>query len=149
MRSSVAVLPFGAVKTEAAFAVASVGNRVLAERGGRLLFAFTEYPIAPVQVVPEYRWDATVRRLYGNAPAFAPAWDFQRFGYLLVHVLEPDLAQLLTLAMAPEAELVGAEGEWLLFRATHPPLPLTSPDAPLPRAPPDGVRERVLRLEGL
>ena len=34
--------------------------------------------------------------------------------------------------MKPEAVLVTARGEWLLFRSTKPQLPLMSPDVPAP-----------------
>jgi hypothetical protein len=144
--SAFAVLHFGGFGTEAAFAVASAGNRALPEKGGRLLFSFTEYPISPVQVAAEHRWDTTLGRVYWDARAFVPEWDFQRIGYLLVHVEDPAFAVLIAHAMEPDGTLVGAEGDWLLFRASRPPLPLTAPDAPLPHPAPERLDERVRHL---
>jgi hypothetical protein len=144
--SAFAVLHFGGFGTEAAFAVASAGNRALPEKGGRLLFAFTEYPIAPVQVPAEHRWDTTLGRVYWDARAFVPEWDFRRIGYLLVHVEDPTFAMVIARAMEPDGTLMGAEGDWLLFRASRPPLPMTAPDAPLPNPAPERLDERVRHL---
>lgn len=146
MSSAVAVLHFGGFRSETAFIVASAGNRALPERGGRLLFSFTEFPNAAVRIPAEYRWDVTLGRVYWDAGTFMPAWDFQRIGYVLMHVADPTLGAAITLAMAPEGELVASEDEWLLFRASRPPLPLTSPDAPLPRPAPDRLDDRLRRL---
>lgn len=145
--SAVHVMHVGPFRERAAFDVASAGNRILAARGGRLLMSFTEYPIAPVQVTPELRWDTTLGRVYWDARTFVPAWDFQRLRYLLLHVADPDLAALVVGAMSPDARLAGAEGEWLLFEARRPTRPLTAPDAPLPEPSPERLDERVRRLQ--
>jgi hypothetical protein len=147
MGSAVHVMHLGPFREHAAFDVASAGNRVLAERGGRLLFSFAEYPIAPAQVTPRYRWDATLGRVYWDARTFVPEWDFQRLRYLLLHVPDPDLAALVVGAMAPDARLAGAEGEWLLFESRHPVVPLATADAPLPQPSPERLDERVRRLQ--
>ena len=141
--SAAAVIHLGGFSTSTAFAVASAGNRVLAERGGRLLFAFTEYPTSPVQVAPAYRWDATLDRVYWDPAAFAPAWDFRRIRYVLVHAADPGRAELVAMGMAPEGRLIGQREEWLLFEAMTPTLPLTSVDAPLPSPAPPSLGDRM------
>ncbi|HEY8039766.1 MAG TPA: hypothetical protein VIF15_08240 [Polyangiaceae bacterium] len=143
--SAVAVLHFGKSDRSLLFNPMSFGNRVLAERGGRLLLSFSEYPIAPVVVRPEARWDSTALRLAAQPGALRPAHDLRRLRWLLVQIHDGALAPRVVRALSPEGELVGASGEWLLFRSTLPALPITAPDAePPPTA--ETLQERVNRL---
>jgi hypothetical protein len=48
-------------------------------------------------------------------------------------------------ALAPEHELIATEGEWELFRATAPTLPLDAPDEPLPEPNPETLADRIRR----
>jgi hypothetical protein len=130
MDSAVAVLHFGKYDPTLLFNPASLGNRVLARRGGRLLSSFAEYPVAPVVVRPDLRWDSLLVRTTTNSGLFAPATDLRRIRWVIAHVHETPLAPFIIGGLAPEAELVDASGEWLLFRSTLPTLPLGSPDDP-------------------
>jgi hypothetical protein len=143
--SSVAVLHFGKHDRSLSFDATSLGNRVLAERGGRLLASFSEYPIAPVVIRPEVAWESLVVRLSARPAALCPAHDLRRLRWLLVHVFDEALVARVVHGLAPEGQLVAAEGEWLLFRSTLPPLPLTAPDE---EPPPDAetLQARVERL---
>jgi hypothetical protein len=136
--SAVAVLHFGKHDRELLFDPTSFGNRVLAERGGREVFSFAEYPIAPVVVRPDLRWDALLLRLSMRPDALEPAHDFTYVRWLLAHVHETALAPRIVRAIAPEAQLVDTSGEWLLFRSTLPVVPVASPEPP-----PDPTAETV------
>ncbi len=142
--SAVGVLHFGKHDRSICFDATSLGNRVLAERGGRLLASFAEYPIAPVKIRPEVAWGSLLLRLSGQPGALRPAVDLARLRWLLVHVVDASLVERVVRALAPEGHLVAAEGEWLLFRSTLPPLPLTAPDDSAP-SPAETLEERVLR----
>jgi hypothetical protein len=48
---------------------------------------------------------------------------------VLVNVHDPGLTPLVVGAFEPEAELVDASGEWMLFHSRLPQRPLTAPDA--------------------
>jgi hypothetical protein len=142
--SSVAVLHFGKYDHSLLFDPTSMGNRVLARRGGRLLSSFADYPIAPVVIRPEVRWDSILLRTSAKSGQLAPASDLARIRWVLVQVHEAPLLPLIVRGMAPEGELVEAAGEWLLFRSTLPPLPLDAPDGPAePRA--ETLQDRVTR----
>jgi hypothetical protein len=143
--SAVAVLHFGKHDRSLSFDATSVGNRVLAERGGRLLSSFAEFPIAPVVIRPEAAWDTLVMRLAAAPGGLCPAHDLRRLRWLLVHVFDVTLVDPVVRGLAPEGRLVAAEGEWLLFRSTLPPLPLTTPDAE-PPAEAETLETRVKRL---
>ena len=142
--SAVAVLHFGKHDRSLLFDPTALGDRVLAERGGRLLLSFAEYPVAPVVVRPELRWDATLLRLYGQPGALRPAHDLRRLRWVLAHVHEAPLAPRVARAFAPEGELVARAGEWMLFRSTLPAVPVTAPDEP-PPAEAETLQQRVNR----
>lgn len=115
----------------------SIGpGRILADRGGRVALSLGMAPIAPVQTVPEYRWDDVDRRVLANGPgALQPSHDLDRFGWVVVQSCAPEQGLLAAKAFKPDAELVMVRGEWLLFRSTHVQVPLTSPEAePDPQA---------------
>jgi hypothetical protein len=141
--SAVAVLHFGKHDRSLVFDATSLGNRVLAERGGRLLSSFSEYPIAPVVIRPEAAWDSLVVRLSARPGALCPADDLRRLRWLLVHVFDEGLVARVVRGLAPEGQLVAAEGEWLLFRSTLPALPLTAPD----EEPPSDAETLQARVE--
>jgi hypothetical protein len=111
---------------------ASVGPaRTVADRGGRVGLSLLISPISPVQLNPAYRWDEFDRRtLLSGSRALQPSHDLKRFGWVIAQSREIDVRHILVEAFKPDAELVVAQGEWLLFRSTHPQQPLTSPDAP-------------------
>jgi hypothetical protein len=142
--SAFAVLHFGKHERGLLFEPTAFGNRVLGERGGRELASFTEYPVAPVVIAPGLRWDSLVLRTSAKSGSLQPAADLTRVAWVLVHVHDPDLVTPVVRAFEPEAGLVDAAGEWLLFRSRLATLPVTSPDAtPDPSA--ETVQDRVTR----
>jgi hypothetical protein len=120
--------------------------RALADRGGRMSMSLVTSPIAPARIRPEYRWDEFDVRNAGNDPtALFPASDLDRFPWVLAQSRAAYLRSAMVAGFRPDAELVDARGEWLLFHSTHPPLPLTAPDSP-PRAGRESLLQRVTRI---
>jgi hypothetical protein len=143
--SAVAQLDLSPRPPSAVAPVPGAAARALAERGGRLLFSFTDAPTSPVVVRPAHQWNEAVLRLTWDPTSFVPGYDFTRFRYALVR-LAPEssaLAPILVAIMAPEGRLVGASGEWLLFESTIPVVSLESPDGSLPARPPPSLRQRL------
>jgi len=129
--------------------VPGAAARVLAARGGRLLFSFTDAPTSPVVVRRDRQWNEPVMRLVRDPTEFRPAHDFRRFRYALVR-LAPEyvaLSPVVAAVMAPEGKLVAESGEWLLFESMLPVDPIDSPDAPLPSPAPESLRERLAALQ--
>lgn len=120
--------------------------RVQAERGGRLLFSFTDAPAAPLATAPDYQWNEPVLRLTFRPAAFAPAHDLHRFRYVVVRETEPTAVGLVVAAFEPEAKLVGRSGEWMLFESTLDVVPLASPDVPLPTPHPATLQGRITKI---
>jgi hypothetical protein len=125
--------------------VPGAAGRVLAERGGRMLFALTDTPPNPVYIRPDLRWSEPIARLAMTPYAFMPAYDFTRFRYLLERNEDPRARDAVARALAPEAELLSTEGEWSLFRSRLATVPLTDPDAPLPSPAPETLGARLKR----
>jgi len=147
--SAVAQLDLTPQMVGAVAPIPGAGARVLAERGGRLLFSFTDAPTSPVVMAANQQWNEPVLRLVRDPFAFSPPYDLRRFRYVLVR-LAPEWsrsAPILVSIMAPEARLVGSSGEWLLFESTLDVVPLTAPDQPLPAPPTPTLRARLDALE--
>ncbi len=112
---------------------ASAGNRVLAERGGRLLYSLAEAPRSPVLLRPAVRWDESVSRLHDSGVAFVcPPFDATRYRYLLIRVGKPELGRAVMFGLAPDYRLEAAAGPWALFESTHPTVPLDAPEQAAP-----------------
>ncbi len=132
--SAAVLMHLGARDREQMFDPASPAHRVLAERGGRLVRSFTEFPSSPVIVAADKRWDESAVRLQ-VAGAFQPSHDMQRMRYALVHLWDARLAGVVTAAFAPEGRVIGSAGEWLLLESTVPTMPPTAPESsPSPSA---------------
>ena len=118
--SAVAQLDLTPQTVGAVAPIPGAGARALAERGGRLLFSFTDAPTSPVVMPTNRQWNEPVLRLARDPLAFSPPYDLRRFRYVLVR-LAPEwrrLAPIVVSIMAPESRLTGDSGEWLLFEST-------------------------------
>lgn len=125
--------------------VPGAAARVLAVRGGRLLFSFTDAPTSPVTVPPAHQWNEPVLRMVRDPTEFRPGHDFRRFRYALVRLGDDytALAPVIAAVMAPEGRLVVQSGEWLLFESTLPVAPLDAPDVALPEPAAESLRARL------
>jgi hypothetical protein len=120
-------------------------GRVLAERGGRMLFAMTDKPPNPLYVTPGLAWDEPVERLVATPYAFMPAYDLTRFSFVLERNDSRPARAAVARALAPEAELVAESGPWTLFRSRLPVVDVAASDRPLPSPPPETLASRVLQ----
>ncbi len=145
---AVAQLDLTPMRPGRAAPVHGASNRVLAERGGRMLFAMTDMPPNPIYVRREWQWNEAVLRLVNSPYAFMPSHDLTRFSYLLAFNRRADLRQLVQKALEPEAELVASKGDWELYRSTLPTVSLNSPDVLLPSPAPEMLADRVKRVHG-
>jgi hypothetical protein len=123
-------------------------SRVLAERGGRMLYALTDMPPNPVYVERTKRWEELILRTEHAPFAFAPSHDLRRFAYLLVMVEGrwPKYRADVATALAPEAERIVSSGEWDLYRSKLPLDALDAPDRALPDPPPSSLADRIKRV---
>jgi hypothetical protein len=126
--------------------VPGAASRVQAERGGRMLFAMTDIAPNPVYVPRALQWNEPVERLVATPFAFTPALDLTRFSYLLVYNEAAAARPLVAQALAPEAERLGSEGPWDLFRSRLPTEPLATPDARVPDRAAESLAVRLDRL---
>jgi hypothetical protein len=146
--SAVAQLDLTPARGGAVAPIPGAAARALAERGGRLLFSFTDAPTSPVVMRPAHQWNEPVLRLARDPYAFSPPHDFTRFRYALVR-LAPEWHQLapsLVAVMSPEAKLVAASGEWMLFESMLAVVPLTAPEERLATKPAITVRSRLAAI---
>src|SRR5262249_46042557 len=144
--SAVAVFGLGSQGGTRPYEPIALGNRVLADRGGRALHSFAEYPIAPAIVRKDARWDEETLRVYITPVNLRPAWDLTRFRYLLVRIPDAQRGALVDRALAPEGRLLAHEGAWWLFESTLPRVAIDAPNALPPAPPPPTIQERVSAL---
>ncbi|HEX8794295.1 MAG TPA: hypothetical protein VF765_25300 [Polyangiaceae bacterium] len=144
--SAVAELDLGPGDPLRNYSLGPAYGRVMAERGGRLVYAFTDSPVSPVMIRPEVQWNESLWRIGYNTWRFRPAHDFKLFRYAIVRTQDARLAWEATLATSAEAEPVAEAGEWLLLRSKLPVVPVVSPEPPMETPPPESIDERVLAL---
>lgn len=144
--SAIADLELGPGDPTRAFSLGPAAGRILATRGGRLDYAFTDSSVSPVVVARRYQWEEALIRLGFDSWAFRPDHDFKMFRYVLLRSSDPNLIRLVTFALAPDARYVAEAGEWVLLESRRPVIPLVSPEPRMPAPPPDTLRERLARV---
>ncbi len=107
----------------------------------------TDVPPNPVYTARGLQWNEPVRRLTTSPYAFLPAFDLQRFAYLLARNETPEMRPVIARALQPEATLVASEGEWDLYRSRVLVESPVDPDAAAPLTE-DTLAARVRRLRG-
>ena len=112
--------------------------RAVADRGGRMLYSFSESPIAPVMIDKRWEWAEPIERIIPNENNLCPAYDFTRFRYLLFHSTDVQLEYIVSQSLKPEAKLVESAGEWSLYESTLPLVPLETPEGAAPAKCPHG-----------
>jgi hypothetical protein len=115
-------------------------GHVVAERGGRSLFDYTQSPVSPVAQRPDKQWADVVDRTQHRPFALRPAWDLTRFRYLLIDTPDRALAAAVTIALRHDARFVAAKGDWYLYESRLPLVPIDADDAPLPASRPPTLR---------
>jgi hypothetical protein len=121
-------------------------GHIVARLGGRSLFDYTDSPEAPVHIRTDRFWNHLFERIDNQAYRFMPPFDLRRFRYAILHTTDASIAELVTLAMQPEARFVTRIGEWTLMESTLPLVPIDAPDALVPLPHPLTLRKRVLAL---
>jgi hypothetical protein len=105
-------------------------GHVVALRGGRSLFDYSQSPTSPVTQRPEKQWVENLNRVEGRPYNLDPEVDLRRFRYVLVSTTELGLGQAVAMAIENEAQLVDQRGIWFLFESKLPLEPIDAPDAP-------------------
>jgi hypothetical protein len=141
--SAVAQLDLGPADPTRTFSLGPAAGRILATRGGRLVYAFTDSSVSPVVIARRYQWTESLVRIAFDAWAFRPEQDLRRFRYVLARANDSVAAQLAVLSLSREADLVIKSNEWLLFKSKFPTVPLRSRDAWIEGPPSENVRDRM------
>lgn len=130
------------------YSAATGGARTAAVRGGRSGYSLMVSPISPVQVRPAVRWEEYDTRVYSaKTLSMRPKHDLRLFKYVVGHSREAIMRLAMVEAFKPEATLVRAEGEWLLFRSNLETIPVTATEPPVPPGlGGDTVLRRSLRI---
>ena len=153
--SAVATLELSKERRDSDLSAASASTRTLAVKGGRVLYSFTDSPIAACVMEPEYQWLEVATRTSSDSLAFRPAEDLTRFRYVLFRSNEPWVIDDILEAFEPYARFLGPrtdagardrDCEWVLLESRSPTIPLLSPDTILPTEPDE--RRRVLESWG-
>jgi hypothetical protein len=122
--------------------MAAMGH-VIAKRGGRSLFDYTQSPTSPLAMRPRKQWVESIARLEKHPYDFTPSWDFTRYRYLLVTTPTPTLAVATALALRKEALLVATQGDWYLFESRLPLVPIDANDAWPPKPHPLTLQQEL------
>jgi hypothetical protein len=146
--SSFAVLHFGPDPQYRLWSPLVAEGHIVALRGGRALFDYSQSPISPVTQRAEKQWAEPLDRFEGHPAQFRPEWDFTRFRYLLFVSANPSLAFAVSLAVQNDARLIARAGDWYLFESLLPVVPIDADDAPLPTPHPPTLGKKLREVVG-
>jgi hypothetical protein len=144
--SAVAEIDLGPGDPSRAYSLGPASGRLLATRGGRLSYAFTDSPISPMVVAPPYQWNESLSRLAYDGWSFRPAHDLKLFKYVLLRTTDPRLELMAIVALHDETEYVAESGEWVLLKSKLPVVSTTSAEVPLESPPPETMRDRIQKM---
>jgi hypothetical protein len=146
-RSAYIVVDVGPKVPARLFNQGPLEGHIVARRGGRDLFDFTASVISPAFLNPRHGWNEPYWRLQVQPALIRPEHDLNRFRYVFLHTTIHHWGELAETAFAPDAKLIGQEGEWWLFESTHVKYDITAPDEDLPEPRPHTLRKRVKDVE--
>lgn len=141
--SSVMVIKLGREPPHRLWSPSVAAGHIVAMRGGRALYDYTQSPVSPVVQRPEKEWVDSIDRLDGRPLEVRPAWDLVRFRYLALVTSTPGIGQVVEIALRGDARLVTHQGDWFLFESTWPVVPVDSDDVPLPMPPPPSLQKKL------
>jgi hypothetical protein len=141
--SSMAEIDLGPGDPSRAYSLGTASGRVLATRGGRLSYSFTDSPIFPMVVAPGSQWNESLSRLEFDTGSLRPAHDLRLFKYILLRTTDPRLELMTTLALHGETDYVMESGEWVLLKSKLDVVSPTAREVPLASPPPETVRDRI------
>jgi hypothetical protein len=125
--------------------VAAVGH-VVALRGGRSLFDYTQSPVSPVAQRPKMQWAESINRMEKSPYHLIPSWDLLRYRYLLITTSSPPVGMAAALALRDDATLLGHEGDWYLFESRILGVPINARDAWPPQPHPPNLQDLLQAL---
>jgi hypothetical protein len=134
------------------FSPNGANGHIVALRGGRSLFDFTQSPISPVAQRPEKEWTTAVDRLSKDPYMIRPGFDFTRYRYILIATTQPGLGAAVEMVFQDSARLVASSGSWYLFESTLPRVAVDVGDdnrlpRPLPGTLLGGLKRVAKKLE--
>lgn len=144
--STVMVLKLGHEPSHRLWSPTVAMGHIVALRGGRALFDYTQSPVSPVVQRPDKEWVIEMDRLEGRPLELRPAWDFVRFRYLALVTSTPGLGEVVELALRGDAHLVASQGDWFLFESNWPVVPTDADDAPVPMPPPPTLQKKLKEI---
>ncbi len=124
----------------------TLAGHMVAMRGGRTAFDYTQSVLSPVYVTNKCDWPLSRDRLIADTREFRPAYDMRRFRYVIFFAREFDAQRYLEEAMRPEGHFVASKGYWYLFESSLKVRPICSHDWKLADPPPDRVIDRLERI---
>lgn len=96
-------------------------GHILARKGGRCAYDFTQSPIAALRMKNEEAWPSSAARLLAGPDDWPiPAHEFRRFRYMFLWV-PPQysaLGEITEEVLKPTAKVIAREGQWVLFEST-------------------------------
>jgi hypothetical protein len=128
--SAIAMIEVGPHERGRMFWPETWGGHIVAQRGGRELFDFTQSPISPAFLNPAFAWNEEIARFMGVQWEFEPGKDFDRFRYAIVHSTDYAWGGAVASSMNADARIIAQRGEWFLLESNHHVVPLETPDGP-------------------
>jgi hypothetical protein len=134
----------GAINADG-FSARMVQGHVLAMKGGRALFDYTQSPISPARLRPSKRWDRMIITTFLDPVSIRPRAAMTHFRYLIVHSVAPAVLAATVDAVSDVARVVAAGSTWVVFESTEDLVAVDAPEGVYAEPLGDTLRESLQR----
>lgn len=121
------VVSAGAINS-GGFSCRNAQGHVVALRGGRALADYTQSPISPAEINPEFAWPVMAVINFEDPREFSPELIFSKFRYVLLHLSANGGAAGPEIMLQDVARLVAHPSGWQLFESKILGATLTEPE---------------------
>jgi hypothetical protein len=132
----------GAVN-HAGYSTRMAQGHIVAERGGRSLFDYTQSPISPALMLSRKRWDRMNVATFLDPVRIRPRAALSHFRYLVIHSTSPDVQMATARALAGAARIAAASSSWVIFESQEEVVRTDAPEGSYPEPVGETLREAL------
>jgi hypothetical protein len=118
-------------------------GHIVADRGGRSLFDYTQSPISPALMLSRRRWDRMNAATFLDPTWIRPRAALSHFRYLAIHSTSREVQIATARVLDGVASVAGSSASWVIFESREELVPADAPEGSYPEPVGDTLREEL------